>query len=169
MRGLPLRWAALSAAWLAIGPAAAQDRSLAAFGDWLLRCEQRGSRLCEIATPLPGPEGRTLAQVLIGRIDPRGPLLITAHLPLSVHLPAQVRVMLPDGVVSLTYQHCLQAGCFATAELDEGLLRRLRAEPQGVRLAFQDGARREITAPVSMSGFARAHAALIEQTAPSRR
>jgi invasion protein IalB len=159
MRHLP--WlACLLPPLLGALPAAAQDRTVATFGDWSVRCEAGPPRNCESATTLANPAGRPTAQLVLGRLNPQAPLLAMAHLPLNVHLPAGVRLMLDGAPLSLQFQRCVPQGCFATIEVDDALLRRLRAEPGGARLVFQDAARQEIALAVSMQGFARAQASL---------
>ena len=144
-------------------PAMAQDRTVAIFGGWSLRCEVGPPRNCEIATTLSNQESRPMAQIVVGRLNPQAPVLVMAHLPLNVQLPAAVRLLLDNAPIVLQYQRCVPQGCFATIEVDDALMRRLRAEPAGARLIFQDATRREITLAVSMRGFAQAQAALIAQ------
>ncbi len=150
------------------GPAAAQDRTVAAFGDWSLLCEVQPQRQCELSTTLTGTDGRAQAQLRVGRAGNQGPLLLQALIPLSAFLPAQARLVQGGASAQLVYQRCIPAACLAVMELDDALLARLRAEPSGARLLFQDVARREIVLPVSLNGFARALAALTE-VPPARR
>jgi len=144
-------------------PAMAQDRTVATFGDWSLRCEAGPPRNCETATTLSNQERRPMGQIVLGRLNPQAPVLVMAHLPLNVQLPAGVRLALDGAPIMLQYQRCVPQGCFATIEVDDALMRRLRAEPAGARLVFQDATRREITLAVSMRGFAQAQAALAAQ------
>jgi invasion protein IalB len=148
---------------LVVVPARAQDRTVATFGDWSVRCEAGPPRNCETATTLANPAGRPTAQLVLGRLNSQGPLLAMAHLPLNVHLPAGVRLALDGAPVALQFQRCVPQGCFATIEMDDALLRRLRAEPAGARLLFQDATRREIALPVSLRGFVQAQTALAAQ------
>jgi hypothetical protein len=154
--------ACLLAALMA-SPAMAQDRTVASFGDWSLRCVAGPPRNCEVATTLSNQERRPLAAIVLGRVNPQAPLLVTAFLPLDVQLPAGVRLVLDATPILLQYQRCVPQACFATIEADDALLRRLRAEPSGARLIFQDASQREITLPLSMRGFAQAQAALAAQ------
>ena len=96
-------------------------------------------------------------------IPAAGSVLAMAHLPLNVFLPGQARIMVEGGPLVLAFQRCVPQGCFATIEVDDALMRRLRAEPAGARLMFQDATRREITLAVPMRGFAQAQAALTAQ------
>lgn len=140
-------------------PAAAQDRTVATYGDWSVRCENAPSRGCEAATVLSTAENRPVAQLIIGRLNNQGPLLLLAVVPLGVHLPAQLRVLVGGMPVELTYQRCTQL-CAASRELDDALMARLRAEPAGARVIFQDANRRELNLALSLRGFAQAQAAL---------
>ncbi len=155
-------WPCLAMLLLA-GQAGAQERTVSTFGDWSVRCEAGPPRNCETAVTLANAEGRAMAQLVIGRLNSQGPLLVMAHVPLNVHLPGQVRLALEGAPLALAFQRCVPQGCFATVEVDEALLRRLRAEPAGARLVFQDATRQEVGLAVSMRGFARAQAALSTQ------
>ncbi len=159
----PIPMACLILAMAAAWPALAQDRSVNTFGEWALRCETGPPRNCEAATTLSNTEGRPTAQIVLGRLDAQGPLLAMAHLPLNVFLPGQARIMLEGAPMVLNFQRCVPQGCFAMLEIDEPLLRRLRAEPAGARLVFQDATRREVSLPLSLRGFARAQTALATQ------
>jgi invasion protein IalB len=165
--GAPLVRALLGLLLLA-APAAAQDRTAATFADWSLLCETQPRRQCELSSTLAGGEGRPQAQLRVGRPGSEGPLLVQALIPLSAFLPAQVRLVLGGATTTLVFQRCLPQACLAVVELDDALLARLRAEPGGARLVFQDVARREVSVPISFNGFARAHAALTEAP-PARR
>ena len=148
-------------AWLLLMvPAMAQDRTVATYGDWSMRCENAPSRSCEAATILSLPDNRPVAQLILGQRNNQGPLLLLVVVPLNVHLPAQLRLMLGAAPLTLAYQRCTPQGCFATMDLDDATLTRLRAEPAGGRLIFQDQERREISASLSMRGFTQAQAAL---------
>ena len=141
----------------------AQERTVSTFGDWSVRCEAGPPRNCETAVTLSNAEGRAVAQLVIGRLNSQGPLLAMAHVPLNVHLPGQVRLAIEGAPLALAFQRCVPQGCFAMVEVDEALLRRLRAEPAGARLLFQDATRQEVGLAVSLRGFARAQAALSTQ------
>ena len=84
-------------------PAMAQDRTVATFGDWSLRCEAGPPRNCETATTLSNQESRPMAQIVVGRLNPQAPVLVMAHLPLNVQLPAGVRLMLDNAPIVLQY------------------------------------------------------------------
>ena len=143
------------------GPALAQDRTVATYGDWSVRCENAPSRNCEAATVLSTAENRPVAQLIVGRLNNQGPVLLLAHVGvLNVHLPAQLRLTLAGAPLNLVYQRCTPQGCFASAELDEATLARLRGEPAGARMIFQDAGRQEISLTLSLRGFAQAQAAL---------
>lgn len=150
---------------LIAGGAAAQDRTMATYGDWQLRCETAPSRNCEAATVLSAPDNRPMAQLIIGRLNSQGPTLLLAHIgSMNVHLPAQVRLNLASGgALAMAYQRCTTQGCFASVELDDATLARLRAEPAGAQMVLQDSGRREIALPLSFRGFGQAQAALSQR------
>lgn len=151
----------LLALCLLAGGALAQDRTVATYGDWSVRCENAPSRNCEAATVLSTADNRPVAQLIIGRLNNQGPVLLLAHVgALNVHLPAQLWLVVAGAPLGLTYQRCTPQGCFASIELDDATLARLRGEPPGGRMVFQDGARQEVSLSLSLRGFAQAHAAL---------
>lgn len=154
---------------LLAGTASAQDRTMASFSDWQLRCEQAPARQCEIAGVANTAQGRPAAQLLVGRLGQQGQQVVAAVLPLGVHLPGQVRLALDGEPLRLEFQRCVAEGCIASAPLTEPVLRSLRAEPATARLILQDQARSEITLTLSLRGFARAHAALLESAGGQRR
>lgn len=146
---------------LLTGAAWAQDRTVATYGDWSVRCENAPSRNCEAATVLSTADNRPAAQLIIGRLNNQGPALLLAHVgALNVHLPAQLRLLLGGVTMELVYQRCTPQGCFATVELDGATITRMRGEPAGGRMMFQDAARREVSLNLSLRGFAQAQAAL---------
>lgn len=153
---------------VAVG-AAAQDRTMSSFNDWQLRCEVAPQRQCEIAGMANTAQGRPAAQLLVGRLGQQGQQVVAAVLPLGVHLPGQVRLLLDGETQRLEFQRCVAEGCIASAPLSEGMLRSLRAEPGNTRIIVQDAARADITLTLSMRGFARAHAALAEAAGAQRR
>lgn len=149
--------------------ASAQDRTMASFNDWQLRCEVAPQRQCEIAGVASTAQGRPAAQLLVGRLGQQGQQVVAAVLPLGVHLPGQVRLMLDGETLRLEFQRCVTEGCIASAPLSDTLLRSLRAEPANARIIIQDAARADITLTLSMRGFARAQAALAEAPSAQRR
>ena len=157
-----VRCAALtSVALLLAGPAQAQERTVATYGDWSVRCENAPSRNCEAGTVLTSADNQPAAQLIVGRLNNQGPVLLLGVVPLNVHLPAQLRLALQGGApLSLSFQRCTPQACFAATELDDATLGRLRAEPAGSRMLLQDTARREIGLALSLRGFAQAQAAL---------
>ena len=155
-----MRLAAIALALGLAGPALAQDRTVATYGDWSVRCENSPSRNCEAATVLSLPDNRPAAQLIVGRLNNQGPSLLLAMLPLGVQLSTPVRLEVAGMQIDLAYQRCTQQGCAASRELDEPSTARLRGEAGGGRMVFHDGARREVSLPLSLRGFAQAQAAL---------
>jgi invasion protein IalB len=68
-----------------------------------------------------------------------------------------------DKPVELTYRRCLPTGCFADADARDDVLSRWRAQTGRGRLAFKDGANRDIALPFSFSGLEQALDALAKQ------
>lgn len=140
----------------------------ATYGDWILGCSQQGTgqagpRRCEISQSIQVQGGGRLAQIVIGRLDPKSPLLVTLVLPNNVTLSSPVRLAVDEKdaqPLDLSWQRCLPAGCFANHEIKDDVLKRYRAQSQAGRLRFKDGVGRDVVLPFSFRGLAQALDAL---------
>jgi invasion protein IalB len=145
------------------------SRTTASFGDWTLRCDRNPDatpprRSCELGFAVQNPgEQNALAQIAVGRLASAEPLRFTAMLPPNVTLPAGPKLFI-DGKepasVDLTWVRCLPGGCFATADVSDDLLRKLRSSATPGRFEYRDAANREVKLPVSFRGFGEAFDAL---------
>ena len=166
--------AAITAALLTMavsGVACAQDASpaeprqvpqatSATYRDWTMRCqtvdvESAGAReVCEIAQAIRGNgDERVLAQLVIGRPDPDGPVRMVVQLPPGVWLPVGVYLEPADGnAINADYTRCMQV-CAAATTLEQSDIDALKAATDPASITFQDGARRQIELPVSLDGF----------------
>ena len=77
-------------------------------------------------------------------------------LPPNVTLPASPKLFV-DGKdaasVDLAWVRCLSGGCFATADVSDELLRKLKSSATPGRIECHDAANREVKPPVSFRGF----------------
>ena len=145
------------------------ERTAATYGDWVLRCDQAAAgRVCEISQTIQAqlPNGQTaaVAQVAMGRLQKSEPLRVTVVIPPNVTLTAPVKFSPEDKdgapTIDLSWQRCLAQGCFASATLNEDMLKRLRARTEPGRLQVKDGQNRDVNLAFSTRGFAAALAAL---------
>lgn len=140
------------------------NRTTAHYDDWLVRCEierdgTREAKLCESVQTIAGPDGRIVAQVVIGRPAGAAADKILVELPAGVLLPPGVAIRVGDKqVASLTFRRCLQS-CLADAELPKQGLDALANATQPISLGFSDGAGKAVTLPLSSKGLRNAYAA----------
>ncbi len=146
------------------------DRTTAAFGDWLLRCERQASGLreCDVVQTLAlQGQAQPIALIAVTRPVRGQPLQVSVQVPVSTNLTNVLRLT-GDGrdalLVELPWQRCIPAGCFAETQLrDEAVLRRLRARTEPGRIEFRDGANQEIQWPFSVRGLGPALDALVRE------
>jgi invasion protein IalB len=147
-------------------PAAAStpERTTAAFGDWVVRCERRptGGRGCEMAQTTADQRQQPVAVIALGRPARGGPMKLVAQVPVNVTVTEPARIAL-DPALALPFRSCTPRGCFAEAELREpAQLQRLRdqAPDAASRLEWRDAAGQEAGIAISFRGFAAAWDAL---------
>jgi len=148
--------------------AADPQATTAAYGDWMLRCQRAGEdakplKICEIVQTIQAQGQGPVAQIAIGRIEPKDPLKITVVVPHNIVIPGGVRLSIDEkdaGPADLPWRRCMPIGCIADLELKDDLLRRWRAQVAAARLTFKDSAGREVAWPWSFRGFAQALDAL---------
>jgi invasion protein IalB len=155
------------------------DRTQAAFGDWLVRCEtqrpqgQPVTRVCEVALTMNDQRGQPVAQIVLGRASRTDPYRMLVQLPVELRVDQPAR-LLPDPAappaeaIALPFRLCSAArgGCFGELEnVSAAMLARLRArgDNQG-RLDYRDGAGRDIQILFSFRGFGQAMDALGRET-----
>jgi len=159
-------------------PAAAPDRTSAAYGDWTLRCEvarpqgQPPVRTCEVALTFSDQRRQAVAQLVMGRTGRTEPLRMILQVPLEIRTDFAAKVMADpaapaEQALDLPFRMCSVArgGCFAEAELtgDAALQRLLARGENPGRVTFRDSAGREIQLPMSLRGLAQALDALVRE------
>ena len=159
-------------------PADSPERTMAVFGDWVVRCEGRAAtatapagRNCEMAQTTTDQRQQPVAVLALGRQAKGEPLRLVAQLPVNVQPGPGARLTLDlpgraEPPLPLPFRHCIPNGCFADAELrDEALLRRLRGRPAEAagKLEWRNAAGAESSIPVSFRGFGAAYEALAKE------
>ena len=136
------------------------SRTTANYEDWVVRCESgRDGKICESVQALAGPDGRIIAQVVIGRSAGAASDKIFVELPLGVWLPDGVAIRIGDKLTaSLTFRRCLQS-CLADADLPKQSLDTLVNTSQPISLGFSEGPGRPATLLISAKGLRNAHMA----------
>ncbi len=144
--------------------APAPERTLAVYGEWMVRCGPRPSgegRACEMAQTVQGPRQQPVAQYVFGRTAPDAPWQLLIQLPLNVSVATPVRLTL-DPPLTLAFRTCAPSGCFAGLDLDEATLRRLTGAPATTVAAieYRDANQGEVKLPFALRGFTDAFAVL---------
>lgn len=148
----------------------APERTTATFGDWVMRCARDGEgaaarRVCEAGQTIAVQQhpNAPIAQVALGRMKKTDPVRLTVVLPPSVLIPVEPRVAVDEkdpAPIVLAWQRCVPQGCFASADLKDETVARLRSRAEPGRIAFKDAANRDIVIPLSFRGLAQALDAL---------
>lgn len=158
----------------AADPGESPDRTMAVFGDWIMRCAVRAApatgRNCEMAQTTADQRQQPVAVLAIGRKAHGEPLRLVAQVPVNVQ-PAQAARLALDGPgrteapLLLPFRHCILSGCFAEVELREDSLRRLRgrAADAAGRLEWRNAAGQDTAIAVSFRGFNAAYEALSKE------
>jgi invasion protein IalB len=143
----------------------------ASFGDWQLSCRltpaavgQPSRRMCEVLQNVI-VQGQTapFAQLGFGKITPAEPLFFTAVVPPNVTFPSSVKLAIDENdkqPVEIAWTRCLPGGCFASIAMNDEVMKRWRAQNEGGRLMFKNGAGQDLAVPISFKGLARALDAL---------
>jgi invasion protein IalB len=116
---------------------------------------------CEVAQTLQVQGQGPIAEIAFGSPpgkDASAGMRVVVVLPNNVTLAGPVLMSIDekDKPVELTYRRCLPAGCFADTDAKDEILARWRTQAGRGRLAFKDGANRDITLPFSFRGLAQA-------------
>lgn len=150
--------------------AQAPQRTTATYGDWTMRCElQPGPppvKQCEMvqsatAQGQPNP----ISQVAIGRATKTAPFHVVIQLPINVWIPAGVHFVYDPKVQGITaaFKRCVPIGCFADFDMNDDLLKKLRALTAQGKYEFKDAGQRVVAIPVSFTGFNQAYDALLKE------
>lgn len=144
-------------------PALAQSATERTFQSWVVRCETpaSGATRCRMVkvVRLKG-SGQRLVRVVIALAEGAQQPVAAVLLPLGVYLPAGLTIRVDEGeALRVPIERCTNAGCEARIQIVDALLKQLRAGTQ-VTYGFQDGARKDIAIPATLSGFTSAYAEL---------
>jgi invasion protein IalB len=146
----------------------------ASFGDWQLSCRltpvaagQPSRRLCEVLQSVI-LQGQTapFAQLGFGKMTPADPVFFTAVVPPNVTFPSSVKLAIDENdkqPVEVAWTRCLPGGCFASVPVNDDVMKRWRAQNEGGRLMFKNGAGQDLVVPISFKGLARALDALAKE------
>ena len=139
------------------------------FNDWVLTCRKAGSspqaqQVCEITQSFSiQGQSAPFAQLAIGRLDPKQPIVITVVVPHNVSFPSAVNFSSDDkgsNPLTLNWTRCLATGCFSSSVVSDDVIKNWRALTQSGRVIFKNALGQDVILPVSFKGFAQAMDAL---------
>ena len=141
----------------------APNVTTATFLDWTLKCNRLGEapafrRSCELENVILAGNGQQglQAQIAVGRVMPGEPLKLTVVLPPNVQFIPGPRFVLEGKealAIDLVWSRCLPGSCFASAEIKEELIRKMKEDGEVARVEYRDGPGREVKVAVSLRGF----------------
>jgi len=132
----------------------------ATYDDWVVQCQMQvgtpPKKICvmEQVTQVKGknvPFSRLMiTQPLKGDL-----LKLVVLVPVNVSLAAKVRLQrtASDVDMAVAFSRCVPIGCFADFEINDELLKKLRAVSGAGKLTFADAGGHDVVIPVSFKGF----------------
>jgi invasion protein IalB len=162
-------WSQAPAPPPAQAPSQAPQRTTASYEDWTVRCETRGTppqKSCEMVQAVTAQgQSNPVTQIAIGRASAKEPVKVVFQLPINVWIPTGVKLVYDAKAAPLAaaFRSCVPAGCFAHLDLNNDMLKRLRAVTIQGRFEFKDAGQRNVAIPVSFKGFGQAFDALSKE------
>lgn len=152
----------------ATGPGCTQENTTATYEDWVLRCTNKAGpppqKVCDMEqlTQVQG-NSAPLSRVAIARQAKGQPLKFIVQLPVNVWLASGIKLYIDDkdAGISSPFTRCLLAGCFATVEVKDDVVNKIRAASGRGKIVFKNAAEQEVVLPLSFKGFGQALDALI--------
>ncbi len=166
-----LSWLVVAAAAVGTtGYAAAQQSTTATYQDWVLQCQSEAGtpprKFCDIAQ-VTEVQGKNLpfSRVAVARTARGAPVMLTVQLPVNVLVRVDVRIQTSaaDAGLSVPFDHCVPAGCFANFALTEDMLKKFHDANNVGKLTFKNAGGQDVAIPLSFKGFAAAFDALVKE------
>jgi invasion protein IalB len=128
------------------------------FGDWVFECiaVAEGRTACALAHTSVAKDNRGFLRLSLARNEQKKGVVLTAILPLGIHLPSGVSGSLDQGKpFAFTLETCVaQPGCIATYAVDAAFLKALAGGKQ-LGIGFMAaGAPKPIVVAVPLAGIA---------------
>jgi invasion protein IalB len=144
----------------------------ATYNDWVVRCEKGDQgNVCEMTqTTQLKDTSQLVSLIAVGAPKADGSAKVVFQLPVNVWLQAGVTLASSDGQTAIVsnFTRCLPAGCFAETDINQTVLKKLRAMKDQGSLRFKDGNQKDVTIPVSFKGFTQANDAMAKEGAAGR-
>lgn len=93
------------------------------------------------------------------------PATFIVQVPVNVWLAtgAKIEIGNKDAGLSGSFTYCVPGGCFATIKLTDNIIHQFRAASEPAKIVFSNGARQQVTVPLSFKGFGPAMDALAKE------
>ena len=143
----------------------APQSTSATYGDWIVQCQNGAppKKTCELmqVTQMKG-KNEPFSRVIIVEPGKGEPLKLVVQVPVNVSFAAKVRVQTTasDPGLAAPFARCALIGCFADFEINEEMLKKLRAADGAGKLTFADATGRDVVIPLSFKGLSAALDAL---------
>jgi len=124
-------------------PAQTQPKVGDRFGNWVFECVAlgEGKTACALTAPIVSKtDNRRIVQLSLGRNEAKGGVVLTAFLPLGIHLPSGASGAIDQGKpFQFTLETCLpQRGCIGTYAANSEFLKALQSG-QNLNIRFAAG------------------------------
>jgi invasion protein IalB len=146
------------------------QRTTATYEDWVVECETRGGpppqKVCAMvqATQMQG-KNLPFSRLVIGHPPKGQPVRLIVEVPVNVSFLTNVRIQTSDSDPGLAapFARCLRSSCFASFEIKDDILKKLRAVSGAGKLTFVDFVGHDVIVPLSFKGFSQAFEALAKE------
>ena len=128
------------------------------FGDWVFGCMAlaEGKTACALTqTIVSKKDNRRIVKFSLAHNEKKGALVLTAVLPLGIHLPSGASGAIDQGrAFQYTLETCLQFGCIATYAVDGSFLKAMQSgQKLNINFSF-NGGKQPVAIAGSLSGLA---------------
>ena len=149
-------------------PGCAQENTTATYEDWVLRCANNAGpppqKICDMEqmTQVQG-NNTPLSRVAIARPAKGQPLKFIVQLPVNISIASGIKLYIDDkdAGISSPFTRCVPAGCFATVDVKDDVVTKIRAASGRGKIVFKNATDQEVILPLSFKGFGHALDALI--------
>jgi invasion protein IalB len=139
-----------------------------AFESWILTCVETGdTRACEINQNIADQTGRPIMQLQVGRFNAKGnERAMLARFAVNIMTTMPIVWSAGETSIVLTLRACLETVCAAEGRVsDDVAAALLRTDPQAqTRFTMTQANGAAVSIPLSLTGFAEAWTAMVDQT-----
>lgn len=129
------------------------------YGDWSRICTTSDeNRVCQIVqTANQNESGQLVFQTAVGYVSDNERPIMYLTAPLGIFLPRGISIFVDEEEQGLTatVQRCDQNGCLGVLAMEPALVDKLK-KGQAAKMIFGASAQRNVSIPLSLTGFTRA-------------